>query len=233
MNPGSDLYIFSLILAAGPVVKLVLLVLIIASVVSWGIVWKKKKTIKEMIKNNQKFLDVYRHSDSLSDISVKSDMLPFSPFREMFREGYTEFVSIKKSGNNQDENNLRDYFQKFGTDALERSLKKGVNSANRYLDTHLSTLASIGSISPFIGLFGTVWGIIGAFTGLAGGGSSLDAVAPGIAEALVVTAVGLFAAIPAVWFYNQFSSVIATLNSEMESYGQEFLNMIERSLIQK
>lgn len=233
MNTGSDLYILSLILAAGPVVKLILLILVIASIVSWAIVWKKKKTIKEMMKNNQKFLDVYRNSESLNDISVKSDMLPFSPFREMFREGYTEFVSIKKTGQNTNENILREYFQNTGTQALERSLKKGVNSANRYLDTNLSTLASIGSISPFIGLFGTVWGIIGAFTGLAGGGSSLDAVAPGIAEALIVTAVGLFAAIPAVWYYNQFSSLISNLNNEMESYGQDFLNMIERSLIQK
>lgn len=233
MNTGSDLYILSLILAAGPVVKLILLILVVASIVSWAIVWKKKKTIKEMIKNNQKFLDVYRNSESLNDISVKSDMLPFSPFREMFREGYTEFVSIKKTGQNTNENTLREYFQNTGTQALERSLKKGVNSANRYLDTNLSTLASIGSISPFIGLFGTVWGIIGAFTGLAGGGSSLDAVAPGIAEALIVTAVGLFAAIPAVWYYNQFSSLISNLNNEMESYGQDFLNMIERSLIQK
>lgn len=233
MNTGSDLYILSLILAAGPVVKLILIILVVASILSWAIVWKKKKMIKEMIKNNQKFLDVYRNSESLNDISVKSDMLPFSPFREMFREGYTEFVSIKKTGQNQNEDTLREYFQSTGTQALERSLKKGVNSANRYLDTNLSTLASIGSISPFIGLFGTVWGIIGAFTGLAGGGSSLDAVAPGIAEALIVTAVGLFAAIPAVWFYNQFSSIIANLNSEMESYGQDFLNMIERSLIQK
>lgn len=233
MNAGSDLYILTLILSAGPVVKLVLLLLILASVFSWAIVWKKKKTIKEMQKNNKQFLEVYRNSETLNDISVKSDMLPFSPFREMFREGYTEFVSIRKSGHNHDENNLRDHFQKFGVTGLERSLKKGVNSANRYLDAHLSTLASIGSISPFIGLFGTVWGIIGAFTGLAGGGSSLDAVAPGIAEALIVTAVGLFAAIPAVWFYNQFTSTISTLNNEMESYGQEFLNMIERSLIQK
>lgn len=233
MNTGSDLYILSLILAAGPVVKLILLILVVASIVSWAIVWKKKKTIKEMMKNNQKFLDVYRTSESLNDISVKSDMLPFSPFREMFREGYTEFVSIKKTGQNTNENILREYFQNTGTQALERSLKKGVNSANRYLDTNLSTLASIGSISPFIGLFGTVWGIIGAFTGLAGGGSSLDAVAPGIAEALIVTAVGLFAAIPAVWYYNQFSSLISNLNNEMESYGQDFLNMIERSLIQK
>ncbi|OFZ74011.1 MAG: hypothetical protein A2451_09020 [Bdellovibrionales bacterium RIFOXYC2_FULL_39_8] len=97
----------------------------------------------------------------------------------------------------------------------------------------LSTLASVGSVSPFIGLFGTVWGIINSFTGLAGGGATLDVVAPGIAEALVATAAGLAAAIPAVWFYNYFLNQNAKANVQMESFGQDFLNVIERSLISK
>jgi len=92
-------------------------------------------------------------------------------------------------------------------------------------------LATIGSISPFIGLFGTVWGIIDSFAGLASGGGSIEAVAPGIAEALVATAVGLAAAIPAVWAYNIFTSRISKLNSQMENFGQEFLNLIERSVL--
>lgn len=231
MNSGSDLDILLIILESGLVVKAVLLSLILASVISWGIVWKKRSTISEMEKNNKQFLEVYQHSESIQDVSVKSDMLPFSPFKEMFQEGYGEFLKVKKANEGGGADRLREHYHQFGVTALERSLKKGVNSANRYLDRHLSTLASIGSISPFVGLFGTVWGIIDSFRGLAGGGGTLEAVAPGIAEALVATAVGLFAAIPAVWFFNHFSNKISSMNNEMESFGQEFLNMIERSLI--
>ena len=115
---------------------------------------------------------------------------------------------------------------------LERGLKKGANETNEELGKLLSTLASIGSVSPFIGLFGTVWGIINAFAGLATGGGSIDAVAPGIAEALVTTAVGLAAAIPAVWFFNHFNSMNEKVNSEMESFGQDFINVVERSVVE-
>lgn len=232
MNTGSDLDILMILLESGVVVKGVLLSLIIASIASWAIVWKKRSTLNEMHKNNAQFLEVYRTSESIQDVSVKSDMLAFSPFKEMFKEGHGEFVKISKAYAGSEKSQLNDHFQKYGTAGLERSLKKGINSANRYLDQHLATLASIGSISPFVGLFGTVWGIIDSFRGIAGGGGSLEAVAPGIAEALVATAVGLFAAIPAVWFFNYYSNKIATMNNEMESFGQEFLNMTERSLIE-
>lgn len=231
MNSGSDLDILLIILESGLVVKVVLLSLIAASVISWGIVWKKRSTIAEMEKNNKQFLEVYQSSESVQDVSVKSDMLSFSPFKEMFQEGYGEFLKVKNASKAEGEQALRKHYHQFGVTALERSLKKGVNSANRYLDRHLSTLASIGSISPFVGLFGTVWGIIDSFRGLAGGGGTLEAVAPGIAEALVATAVGLFAAIPAVWFFNHFSNKISSMNNEMESFGQEFLNTIERSFM--
>lgn len=231
MNSGSDLDILLVIWESGLVVKAVLLSLILASIVSWGIVWKKKGTVSEMQKNNKQFLEVYHSSESIQDVSVKSDMLPFSPFKEMFKEGYGELLKIKTAHHNSSESALREHFHKSGVTSLERSLKKGINSANRYLDHHLSTLASIGSISPFVGLFGTVWGIIGSFQGLAGGGGTLQAVAPGIAEALVATAVGLFAAIPAVWYFNHFTNKISSMNNEMESFGQEFLNLIERSFI--
>ena len=109
-------------------------------------------------------------------------------------------------------------------------MRKGVNRSNNNLNNFLSTLASIGSVTPFVGLFGTVWGIIDSFTGLASGGATIEAVAPGIAEALVATAIGLAAAIPAVFFYNHFSNEIAKINNEMEIFGQEFLNVVERSL---
>jgi biopolymer transport protein TolQ len=230
LNTGSDLDILMIIWESGAVVKLVLLSLIIASVISWAIVWKKRKTLKELSDNNKRFLDMYIHTDNLRDLSVKSDTLPFSPYKEIFSEGYSEYTKIQAAVGAGESEGIKKYFRENGTAALERSMKKGVNSANRFLDKHLSTLASIGSVSPFVGLFGTVWGIIGSFRGLAAGGATLDAVAPGIAEALVATAVGLFAAIPAVWFYNHYNNVIARLNNEMESFGQDFLNLIERSI---
>jgi biopolymer transport protein TolQ len=114
---------------------------------------------------------------------------------------------------------------------LERALKKGVVQSNEKLNKLLVILASIGSISPFVGLFGTVWGIINSFTGLSSGGGTIEAVAPGIAEALVATAVGLAAAIPAVWFYNIFNNRIQSLNNKMEAFGEDYINMISRSVL--
>ena len=99
------------------------------------------------------------------------------------------------------------------------------------MQSYLSLLASIGSISPFIGLFGTVWGIIDSFSGLASGSATLDVVAPGIAEALVATAVGLGAAIPAVWFFNYFNNRVDKINSEIKKFEQDFLNLIERTMV--
>ena len=150
----------------------------------------------------------------------------------MYQSGFQELSNIRKELiENQKESELATYLSHHGIGALERSLKQGANTANENLENRLSTLASIGSITPFIGLFGTVWGIIDAFAGLATGGGSIEAVAPGIAEALVATAVGLFAAIPAVWGYNILSSKVGVFNSQMENFGQEFLNLIERSVL--
>src|SRR5665648_961798 len=103
---------------------------------------------------------------------------------------------------------IAQFFSEHGFQSLERALKTGYNSANEKMDVRISLLATIGSITPFVGLFGTVWGIIDAFAGLAQGGGSIEAVAPGIAEALVATAAGLAAAIPAVWFFNVFNNQI-------------------------
>jgi biopolymer transport protein TolQ len=221
--------IIQILLDGGPVVKGVLVSLVFASVVSWAIVLKKKKLITEFSESNQDFLDVYKSSKSLSDVMHNCQSLPASPYRSLFVHGYTELNKLKENLGNDNER-LENHFSKYGLQSLERGLKKGVHEVNVELEKFLSTLASIGSVTPFVGLFGTVWGIIGSFTGLAGGGATLDAVAPGIAEALVATAIGLVAAIPAVWFYNKFNNQNALIQSEMESFGQEFLNVVERTL---
>lgn len=229
MEPAAQLDMLQIILESGLVVKAVLLSLILSSLVSWAIVFKKSSLVKKVEKNNQNFLELYKNSQKLSEVYEKCKDLPFSPYKSLFEHGYKELEKVK--GSEDQEANLKKHFEGFGLGMIERALKQGVNETNIELEKLLSTLASIGSITPFVGLFGTVWGIIDSFTGLASGGATLDAVAPGIAEALVATAVGLAAAIPAVWFYNHYSSQNAKLNTDMESFGQEFLNVVERSMV--
>jgi len=219
--------IFQIMLEAGIVVKVVLIVLIISSIISWAIILRKKKLFKSVEKCNKTFMDLYVHSTNLKELMQKVETLPFSPFQNMFIEGYQELIKIREAF---EEKGIRSHFQSFGMGVLERALKKGANSANNKLNHFLSPLASIGSIAPFVGLFGTVWGIIDSFTGLASGGATIEAVAPGIAEALVATAIGLAAAIPAVLFYNYFLNYVSKINNDMDSFGQEFLNVVERSL---
>jgi biopolymer transport protein TolQ len=229
---SANLDIFKIILQSGIVVKIVLTLLIMASIYSWAIIFKKRKLFKEVETNNEKFYEMYRTSENLKDVLLKSELLPFSPYKALFINGYDELVKIRDAYSGQHKSGLTFHFQNFGLGILERGLKKGVNETNAELGGLLSTLASIGSVAPFIGLFGTVWGIIDAFSGLASGGGSIDAVAPGIAEALVATAIGLAAAIPAVWFYNYFNNQSDKINSDMESFGQDFLNVVERSMVE-
>ncbi len=231
MQSGT-LDIFKIILQSGFVVKIVLSLLVACSVFSWAIIFKKRKLFNEVEEENIRFYEIYRSSENLKDIMLKSEMLPFSPYKALFTNGYAELIKIREAYTGQHKSGLSFHFQNFGLGILERGLKKGVNETNLELGGLLSTLASIGSVSPFIGLFGTVWGIINAFSGLASGGGSIDAVAPGIAEALVTTAVGLAAAIPAVWFYNSFNNRSDKVNTDMETFGQDFLNVVERSIVE-
>ena len=227
-----ELDIFQIIWESGLVVKLVLISLIVASVVSLSVVWKKFNDVREVRRNNQLFLREFRVSNDLTEVFERTEALPEGPLKLMFQRGFSE---IEKMRNDEEEKFIGDmldrYTSRFGLNIFIRSLEQSSLEVNQRLERYLSLLASIGAITPFIGLFGTVWGIIDSFTGLALGGNSLDAVAPGIAEALVATAVGLFAAIPAVWFYNYFSNENAKTNSLMQSFSKEFLNSIERTLV--
>lgn len=230
---SSHLDIFQIMIQSGFVVKMVLFLLLLCSLFSWAIILKKRKVFKAAEENNKKFFEAYASADNLKDIVLKSEMLPFSPFKSIFDNGHEELSKMKDVYSAHHKSGLNFHFQNFGLTLLERGIKKGFNISNEELSKMLSTLASIGSVAPFIGLFGTVWGIIDAFSGLAGGGGSIDAVAPGIAEALVTTAVGLAAAIPAVWFYNHYNGMLENMNSQMENFEQDFMNLIERSLVEK
>ena len=182
---------------------------------------------------NEKFQQFFKNSSSISDINREAIENVESSTSLMFRKGYEELNKISEKLSTSGKGSIANHFSTHGFQSLERALKTGYNTSNERMDTRVSTLASIGSISPFIGLFGTVWGIIDAFSGLATGGGSIEAVAPGIAEALVATAVGLAAAIPAVWYYNIFNNKISKINSQMESFSQDFLNLIERTILIK
>jgi len=229
-----SLNIWQILLESGAVVKIVLLILALASVLSWTIILQKWKELKEVTDANEKFLTFFKSSNSISEIHREATEHHASTTSLMFRKGYEELNKVsEKLTTTQKGSTIAQYFSDNGFQALERALKTGYNTANEKMDLRVSTLASIGSITPFIGLFGTVWGIIDAFSGLASGGGSIEAVAPGIAEALVATAVGLAAAIPAVWFFNVFNNSITRINSQMETFSQDFLNLIERSILIK
>ena len=228
-----NLDILHIVWQSGFVVKLVLVVLILASAISLSIVWKKFNYLREMKSNDKIFWQEFKGAKDFWDAFDRTQLLQDGPLKWMFQKGYSEIIKLK--GEQREEliaQILENHVRKFGLNIFIRTMEQAILETNERLDKYLSLLASVGAITPFIGLFGTVWGIINSFTGLAAGGNSLDAVAPGIAEALVATAVGLFAAIPAVFFYNYFVNENAKINHSMESFSREFLNTIERSLSQ-
>jgi biopolymer transport protein TolQ len=236
MKQGStmegELNLLLIIWESGFVVKMVLLLLIAMSVISWAIIYNRSKFIKAVEIDDQKFDESFQSQMGLAEIYQVSQDYPNSTLSLMYKYGFEELKKIsQKIQKNNSTLTLADFFTKFGMEPLERALKKGVVQSNEKLNKLLVILASIGSISPFVGLFGTVWGIINSFTGLSSGGGTIEAVAPGIAEALVATAVGLAAAIPAVWFYNIFNNRIQSLNNKMEAFGEDYINMISRSVL--
>lgn len=228
-----SLNIWQILWESGLVVKVVLILLSLASVLSWTIILQKYKELKAIVEANDRFAQFFKSSNSLADIHREANENHDSTMSLMFRRGYEELNKVGEKLSHGGKASIAQHFTQHGFQSLERALKTGHNAANEKMDIRVSTLASIGSITPFIGLFGTVWGIIDAFSGLSTGGGSIEAVAPGIAEALVATAVGLAAAIPAVWFFNIFNNQIARINSQMESFSQDFLNLIERSILIK
>jgi biopolymer transport protein TolQ len=224
--------IWQIILQSGFVVKTVLVLLILASVLSWTIIFSKFKLFNSIKTLNKAFYKYFKQHSSLNEIGQHAREYTVSPLAIMFVRGQEELSQLSGKFQNRKEE-FRQYYSDHGSTALQRAISKGMLESNALMETRLATLASISSVAPFIGLFGTVWGIIDSFRGLSTGGGSIESVAPGIAEALVATAIGLAAAIPANWFYNIFSSKMTEINSEMESFSQEFLNLADRSVLLK
>ena len=207
---------------ADPVVKLILLALLGFSVFSWAIIIYKRRMIKSAFKQSDKFLAAFRKSRSLSDVSEAARKFKSSPLATIFHAGFKELSYQNKSQAGNGWSGQK-------ADSLNRALLKASNNEISRLERMMFFLATTGSVSPFIGLFGTVWGIMIAFERIGTMRSaSLQVVAPGIAEALIATAVGLFAAVPAVIAYNYFLGRIKDLISDMEDFSLEFLSIAER-----
>ncbi|MDA0873420.1 MAG: protein TolQ [Proteobacteria bacterium] len=221
MNIGSDMSFFSLILGASLPVQLVMLILVMASIVSWKFIYLKIKVLKESEENTNEFEKFFWSGGDLKKLyeSLGSSRRGSAGMAEIFRAGYQEYISQKEHGS----------FDKKSIESVRRAMQAAFNRELDSLDRHLPFLASVGSVSPYIGLFGTVWGIMNAFIGLANVvQATLAQVAPGIAEALIATAMGLFAAIPAVIAYNRFAAKVDRLSLRFESFMEEFINIVDR-----
>lgn len=231
--------LLSMVLEAGAMVQFVLLLLLVFSVVSWAIIIMKYKVLKRVKKDNDGFLDAYMKGSKLSEIFPETKKYPDSTIAELFRSGYAELIKVTKvireslagreadsgEGASVEMNNI---------DNIERALNRARDSEGTKLESTLGFLATTGSASPFIGLFGTVWGIMDTFKGIgARGSATLAVVAPGISEALIATAAGLAAAIPAVIFYNYYINRVKAMNLEMDNFSSELLNIIERFYVRK
>jgi len=214
-----QLSLWDLVESSGPLPKAVMAILLIFSLLSWSIIFSKWAVFRQARAANRSFLRAFRKSAALEAVAMVSEQYRRSPLVVVFDFGYNEVARQMKSRGSVT-NPL----------ALERTLQLGLSEEITRLERNMSLLATTATVSPFIGLFGTVWGIIDAFQQLStAGAASLRAVAPGISEALITTALGLAAAIPAAIFYNVFGSAIKEFGNRMEDFILEFLNLMERS----
>jgi biopolymer transport protein TolQ len=206
--------ILNMIRQTGLVAQTVLLILLIFSVLSWSIILSKWAQLRRAREQSGRFLRAFRKAHRLQDVAAVSDQFRPSPLVPVFESAYDEF-------RRQGETNII---------AVQRSAQIASSEEMSRLERKLPLLATTGAVTPFIGLFGTVWGIIDAFHGLGdAGAATLRAVAPGISEALITTAAGLFAAIPAVIAYNGFTQSLRNFGARMDDFTLEILNFIERT----
>jgi len=236
--------IIQMILHAGPMVKFVMLILFLFSITTWAIIFLKFRMLRKARDETDDFLELFYESRDIKKIYRSSDSLKLSPVARLFRAGYAEFTRFRKMQGGdpdgmsqagtaaQSEYPLRS--QQTLMDNLERALRKAQIDQNKRLEKALSFLATTGNTAPFIGLFGTVWGIMESFHSIGlKGSANLAVVAPGISEALVATAAGLAAAIPAVVAFNYFTQRVASLRAEMDIFATDFLSMVVRQFFKK
>ena len=232
---GSGSEILSLVARGSIPTQAVLLTLVIFSVVSWAVIVLKLRQFRSVEAQTSSFIEVFRRSSKFSEVQSVCKSLSYSPLAGVFQAGYVELnAQLRQPDDAVDSEDRssgpagRPVLKSF--DALDRALLRASTLEVTKLERRVPFLATTASITPFIGLLGTVWGIILAFQGIAETGStSLAVVAPGIADALVATAAGLFAAIPAVYFYNHLTQKVKEMASAMDDFSLEFLNIAERN----
>jgi biopolymer transport protein TolQ len=231
---GQQQSLVTIVLGASPVVQLVLLLLLVFSVGSLGVILYKFRQLRAARRQSERFLEIFWEAKNLAAINTASVELKQSPVAHVFRSGYQELQRLtrpKKSGTWGDAPGAEST-DLGGIENVERAMRRATTQEVTRLEKALTFLATTASTAPFVGLFGTVWGVMTAFRGLtAAQTSSIQAVAPGIAEALIATAVGLAAAIPAVVAFNHFAREIRVLTADMDNFSAEFLNIAERHFI--
>jgi len=224
---------FGMMAGAGLMVKLVMITLLIFSVVSWWIIIMKQMLFKRARNASEEFLTRFWESKTLNDAYQSAKEYTLSPEAAVFVSGFNELRKISAARSNEaNPENLQ--MQLATMENLKRAVRKAQIIESDRLQQSLAFLATTGSATPFIGLFGTVWGILTSFQEIGiRGSASLSVVAPGISEALVATAAGLAVAIPAVVFYNFYSSKLVVFESDIDNFSSDFLNLIERDILSK
>ncbi len=221
----ADMSFWGLFMQASPLVKLVMLMLVAMSVASWTMIISRRKALRETRSSVETFESRFWSGIDLNKLYKESEnhRSKLIGVEAIFNGGFKEFLRLHKSSTSDPESIMA------GT---QRAMRVSISREVERVETSLSTLATIGSISPYIGLFGTVWGIMNAFIALGEvEQATLSMVAPGIAEALIATAMGLFAAIPAVIAYNRFSHQVANLENSFYNFNDEFAGILQRQLL--
>jgi len=224
MKNPVEMEIMEAFLSASVIVQFTMIVLAFMSIISWAVILSKWSLFKSNTANNRPFEDIFFKASSLDDILDMSKSHPESSLAAVFRAGYSELKKIISSKHDADSSKLL-----YGMDNLQRSLNKSVSNEISYMEKRLSFLATTGSVSPFIGLFGTVFGIMDSFQQIGKmGTANLAVVAPGISEALIATGVGLFAAIAAAVFYYHFLNAIKKAQLHVNNFVADFFNIAIR-----
>lgn len=219
-----EMSIWSLVAGASVLVQIVMLILVLASVMSWYLIVLRAKNLARTERTNAEFIASFRQTDDLHYLYTEDSnaQTPAVHLQKVFNAGYHEFFTLK---------HLPNIEASQVAEGTERAMLVAISEEEAQLEQGLTFLATVGSVSPYIGLFGTVWGIMNAFIGLSQvQQATLSTVAPGIAEALIATAIGLFAAIPAVIAYNRFSARAASITARYYTFGNELQMRLYRAL---
>jgi biopolymer transport protein TolQ len=231
----NEIDIIQILGSAGLMVRMVLLLLLFFSIMSWTIILIKWRYIRRALKESASFVDYFWKSRDLASAYNRAKQLEACPMARIFRIGYAELKRVSQSGRGAaegDDEHVSIGARISGAENVKRALRRAITSETNRMTQMVPFLATTGNTTPFIGLFGTVWGIMNSFHGIGKlGSASLAVVAPGISEALIATAAGLAVAIPAVIAFNYFMQRIKVIESELISFSADFLNIIDRDIL--